>query len=253
MFNYYTYNPPTTWPANKMNGPLLNLPAELRIQIYENVFSGSQVVFKPSTRKDRSRGVRKGQSNAFTTTNQWQLLLTCRQCYYEGRLIFWEETRLHGGDLEDLFIADYLPPAVSDFTRDHVRHLRCISHQSLWRVLEGFPGNNLETIEVHFPPHKAVSAAAFDGLDRPKFFRFILPSILHMAPGNDSAKMWCQWLEKRGISIEGRTCTFLVRLEVKLDMTGRPRSTSDVKVGCDGMNRLLCSGLLLTKSQDVFF
>lgn len=64
---------------------LLNLPVELRIQIYRAVFEGSRVIFKPRSRRDKTRSVRQGQSDAFTTTNQWPILLTCRQCYNEGR------------------------------------------------------------------------------------------------------------------------------------------------------------------------
>lgn len=190
----------------------LELPAELRIQIYRDIFRGSRVIFNPRRRKDKTKGIRKGQHDVFYTTSQWLILLTCRQCYYEGRCIFWEETRLHGGDLEDMFSADFLPAAVSDFTKSHVRHLRCISHQSLWRVLEGFSGPNVETIEIHFPPQPTVPLSVFCDLNSTNFTQLVLPRILHLRPGTSSLEMWYDWLESRGILIEGRTCAFILQV-----------------------------------------
>ncbi|CAJ2512569.1 Uu.00g055840.m01.CDS01 [Anthostomella pinea] len=119
------------WQSPEIAAPtptFLGIPVELRLRIYGYVFAGSRVTFTPARRRDTNKPVEKAQSDAFTTEGHVDVLLTCKQCYSEGRTIFWEHARLRAGvdpwsDTNVMSIY-YLSESISDFTKAHVKHLR---------------------------------------------------------------------------------------------------------------------------------
>ncbi|KAI1257708.1 hypothetical protein MGN70_000752 [Eutypa lata] len=99
-------------------------PPELRILIYRQLFANSRIYFHPQT--GRFEGNRPA---TFTTTGQWNILLTCKTAYEEGRLVFIQESQLiaHQYGLGGLTA---LGAAVSDFTAANIPHLRNVGHEN---------------------------------------------------------------------------------------------------------------------------
>jgi hypothetical protein len=146
------------------------LPPELRLLIYHFIFSGSRVFFTPHTRNNILIALRQGDSDAFQATYHWPVLLTCRLCYAEGLPVFWAETRLYARQ-DSFYIHSsllHLARAVSDYTRENVRHLRRLdlvrgSEPFAARVLREF--KRLRTCEVVFRPSAQIEDVRGELLD----------------------------------------------------------------------------------------
>ncbi|ROW10904.1 hypothetical protein VPNG_05369 [Cytospora leucostoma] len=100
------------------------LPRELRDMIYHLTFEGARVVVGPDYRRDTGIIIDWGHEfDAFRTSDQWQLLLTCRQAYEEGRPIFCAEMRLYSGFPYVPVSLTRAPELISDYTKARVRYL----------------------------------------------------------------------------------------------------------------------------------
>ena len=111
---------------------LLTIPAALRLKVYSYVFKGSKIAFDPFHRIDRTRPIRQAQHDVFTTTDHWQLLLTCKRIYNEGRIVFCKASHYSSGDASKEFLADKL----SDFSRWNLEVLEGGSTTSLAELRE---------------------------------------------------------------------------------------------------------------------
>lgn len=100
------------------------LPRELRDMVYHFTFEGARVVVGPDYRRDTGMIVDWGHEfDAFRTSDQWQLLVTCRQAYEEGRAVFCAEMRLYCGFPYVPVSLSRAPDLVSGYTKARVRHL----------------------------------------------------------------------------------------------------------------------------------
>ncbi|KAK7745525.1 hypothetical protein SLS53_003025 [Cytospora paraplurivora] len=100
------------------------LPRELRDMVYHFTFEGARVVVGPDYRRDPGIIIDWGHEfDAFRTSDQWQLLLTCHQAYEEGRPIFCAEMRLYTGFPYIPVSLTRAPELISDYTKARVRFL----------------------------------------------------------------------------------------------------------------------------------
>ncbi|KAI1343184.1 hypothetical protein F5Y15DRAFT_369164 [Xylariaceae sp. FL0016] len=104
------------------------LPRELRDLVYGLVLAGTYVRLAPP----RPRGP---AWDAATGLGNGSLLLVCRQCYFEARLVYWHQARVHWYAIEtprDTSLlgpgaaptAAHLSTRLAPFPRAQVRHLR---------------------------------------------------------------------------------------------------------------------------------
>lgn len=119
------------------NSPLFtSLPVEIRLQIYDEVFTGSKLtlVITPS-RHSRDPVPLGGRRTIFESTGHHNFLLTCRVVYHEALSSYWSKTLVVCGTSErlanflgletgDLFHLTYVANRMSDFAKAHIKHLR---------------------------------------------------------------------------------------------------------------------------------
>lgn len=114
-------------------------PAEVRVKIYDEALSGSQLTLVRTSSFD-SRGEYRqgGQRTIFRSTGHHNLLLTCRAIHEEALPQYWSKTIvfcgfgksvLQDGDIywsEDKgsFHLTYLSGRISDFAKRQIKHLR---------------------------------------------------------------------------------------------------------------------------------
>lgn len=110
------------------------VPREIRDMIYSFTFKGAKVI------QDTSK-------NTFQATDQWQLLLTCRQAYDEARPIFYAETRMV---FETCSSLDSIKN-VSDFTKAHVKELGLVRGFKFREMLVGYFGRSHHHEHLHGP------------------------------------------------------------------------------------------------------
>lgn len=126
------------------NSPLFTkLPAELRLQIYKEIFEGSRTTYKPSLVIGH-----RTYRNILWPTEHRNFLLTCRKAYNEAHDTYWNKTILYG-DPGQKDLAFFLRSVVADFAKPHLKHIRDLcGYLHLWppvpQCLEEFP--NLESI-----------------------------------------------------------------------------------------------------------
>ncbi|KAK6859728.1 hypothetical protein PG995_003364 [Apiospora arundinis] len=82
----------------------LQLPAELRISIYEHVFADSHLLVRKGMGEDRDR--KEYYPHLVLLRGTPQLLLVCRTTFHEGLPIFWSEALLHAGLLDTVILED---------------------------------------------------------------------------------------------------------------------------------------------------
>ncbi|KAK6370010.1 hypothetical protein LTR64_005250 [Lithohypha guttulata] len=102
---------------------LLTIAPELRLRICKYVFSGSKIFFYPTDRADPKRAVVRGQHDAFTVSDHWHLLLTCRLLYLEARIEYCKSTQYTITEQNTLM---FLSECVSKFSRDNLEVIEAI-------------------------------------------------------------------------------------------------------------------------------
>ena len=104
----------------KPQSGLLTIAAELRLKTYSYVFSGSRISFRPARRTDKTRSTKKAQYDGFVVTHHWQLLLTCKTIYYEGRAMYCKATQFtYPGGCPGSYASK-----LSNFSRENLELLR---------------------------------------------------------------------------------------------------------------------------------
>ncbi|POS71090.1 hypothetical protein DHEL01_v210515 [Diaporthe helianthi] len=93
------------------------LPAELRLQIYEELFEGSRVHYK----KKHTVGNRT-QLSILLPSNHCNFLFTCEQAYDEALKTYWRKTTLYG-DPDDDELTFFLGCIVPDYAKPLIRHI----------------------------------------------------------------------------------------------------------------------------------
>lgn len=119
------------------------LPAELRLQIYEEIFEGSKASYK----QEHTIG-NHTRHNVLLPTYHYKFLFTCRQAYNEALKTYWSKTILYG-DYADRELVFFLRSMVPDFAKLHVKHIRGLNSYDIEKrpvrgCLEDF--HNLQTI-----------------------------------------------------------------------------------------------------------
>lgn len=98
------------------------LPVEIRLQIYEEVFSGSRV---------RVRSINhltlQGQSLTLRPSHHHQLLLVCHQIYAEALSTYWSSTIIHSAlnsPIESVNFSEVMR-TIPTFAQPVIREIRC--------------------------------------------------------------------------------------------------------------------------------
>lgn len=108
----------------------LNLPIEIRIQIYEYLFTDSEIFFTEIRvgRKDRKYAYHTSESRP------WSILLTCKFCYHEARTLFVEMTTfVLWSTFDNYKLGNHMLQFVktlSNFSRLHLLKVRTMSTYS---------------------------------------------------------------------------------------------------------------------------
>lgn len=119
------------------------LPAELRLQIYKEIFEGSRTTYKPSLVIGH-----RTYRNILWPTDHRNFLLTCHKAYNEAQETYWNKTILYG-DPGQKDLAFFFRSVVPDFAKPHLKHIRDLcGYLDVWppvpQCLEELP--NLESI-----------------------------------------------------------------------------------------------------------
>lgn len=121
--------PPTSSPHDDSRFSLLDLPAEMRNEIYSYALTASEplrVIPKPSSALTRSTALLPFEAEEERPLTAINLLRTCRQIHYEANPIFYGT---------NTFIARW-EDALSPFTRTNFRHVQhfklTVLHSQAW-------------------------------------------------------------------------------------------------------------------------
>lgn len=121
-----------------IHSPLFkSLPVEIRLQVYEELSSGSKLslVITPS-HYSRDPVPLGGRRTIFESTGHHNFLLTCRVVYNEALSSYWSKTLVICGtydrfadflgeaEIGNLFHLTYVANRISDFAKAHIKHLR---------------------------------------------------------------------------------------------------------------------------------
>ncbi|KAI0104773.1 hypothetical protein GGR51DRAFT_560771 [Nemania sp. FL0031] len=126
---------------------LLTLPREIRDSIYHFIFAGSRLHFRPGF------STRPGW---FRVAGDVDILFTCKMCYEEGRIAFWDEVHVYGWEGWPQTTIYDLSIRLSDLARSRIRHIRNLRGDNNHRPdetrlgLARFP--RLRTCEFHGSP-----------------------------------------------------------------------------------------------------
>lgn len=102
------------------------LPAELRLQIYEQLFEGSTVSYK----KKHTAGGGRAHHSILLPSGHCNFLLACNQAYGEAIKIYWSRITLYG-DPEDKELTFFLGNIVPDLAKPYIRHIRGLNSREL--------------------------------------------------------------------------------------------------------------------------
>ncbi|KAG6355240.1 hypothetical protein INS49_004321 [Diaporthe citri] len=102
------------------------IPAELRLQIYNEIFEGSRTTYRQSLVMGH-----RTYRNILWPTDHRNFLLTCRQAYNEALETYWSKAILYGdhGDKELVFS---LQSVVPGFAKLHIKHIRGLCALDVW-------------------------------------------------------------------------------------------------------------------------
>lgn len=124
-----------------IRSPLFNkLPAEIRVQIYEEAFAGSKLrlILIPSVWSD-DPVPSGGRRSIFRSTGHHNFLLTCRAVYDEALSNYWSKTLVFCGTYDNVadrlkipqaghtFHTTYVANRISDFAKGQIKHLRQVN------------------------------------------------------------------------------------------------------------------------------
>lgn len=123
------------------------LPAELRLQIYNEIFEGSRTTYKQSLVMGH-----RMYRNILWPTDHHNFLLTCRKAYNEALESYWSNTILYG-DNDEKKLVFFLQSVVPGFAKQHIKHIRGLCAFDLEdrltrECLDGF--QNLQTIGFEY-------------------------------------------------------------------------------------------------------